>query len=113
MGGRKSGFQNLGPIGCMPAAKASLGISSEYCGHEPSVIAKMYNIALPKLLKKIQRQLPGFKYALYDYYTTLAERTLNSTKFGNLPIPSKFYQYLCLYIPLQLILLVFSIIILE
>lgn len=109
MGGRKSGFQNLGPIGCMPATKAF----SEYCGHEPSVIAKMYYIALPKLLKKIQRQLPGFKYALYDYYTTLAERTLNSTKFGNLPIPSKFYQYLCLYIPLQLILLVFSIIILE
>lgn len=112
MGGRKSGFQNLGPIGCMPATKASLGITSD-CAHEPSVIAKMHNIALPKLLKKIQRQLPGFKYALYDYYTTLAERTLNSTKFGNLPIPSKFYQYLCLYIPLQLILLVFSIIILE
>ncbi|XP_030972724.1 GDSL esterase/lipase 4-like [Quercus lobata] len=81
MGGRKFGFQNLGPIGCMPATKASLGITSD-CAHEPSVIAKMHNIALPKLLKKIQRQLPGFKHALYDYYTTLAERTLHSTKFG-------------------------------
>ena len=82
----------------MPATKASLGISSD-CAHEPTVIAKMHNIALPKVLEKMQRQLPGFKYALYDYYTTLAARTLYSTKFGNLPIPSKFYQYLCLYIP--------------
>jgi len=49
------------------------------CAHEPSLIAKMNNIALPILLKKIQRQLPGFKYALYDYYTTLVERTLYST----------------------------------
>ncbi|XP_059456687.1 GDSL esterase/lipase 1-like isoform X2 [Corylus avellana] len=81
MGGRKFGFQNLGPIGCMPATKASLGITTD-CAHEPLVIAKMHNIALPKLLQKIQRQLPGFKYALYDYYTTLAERTLYSTKFG-------------------------------
>ena len=39
MGGRKFGFQNLGPIGCMPATKASLGITSD-CAHEPSVIAK-------------------------------------------------------------------------
>lgn len=66
----------------MPATKASLGITSD-CAHEPTAIAKMHNIALPKLLKKIQQQLPGFKYALYDYYTTLAERTLYATKFGN------------------------------
>ncbi|XP_075667834.1 GDSL esterase/lipase 3-like [Castanea sativa] len=81
MGGRKFGFQNVGPIGCMPSTKASLGITSDFA-HEPTVMAKMHNIGLPKVLKKIQRELPGFKYALYDYYTTLAARTLYSTKFG-------------------------------
>lgn len=43
----------MGPIGCMPATKASLRITCD-CAHEPSVIAKMHNIALPILLKKIQ-----------------------------------------------------------
>ncbi|KAI6700347.1 hypothetical protein NL676_014671 [Syzygium grande] len=79
-GGRKFAFQNVGPIGCMPAARASSG--AEGCLHDPTVIAKMHNIALSRLLKRIEQGLPGFKYALFDYYTCLTMRTLYSSKFG-------------------------------
>ncbi|KAI3414555.1 Lipase_GDSL domain-containing protein [Psidium guajava] len=79
-GGRKFAFQNVGPIGCMPATRASSG--SEGCSHDLTVIAKMHNIALSRLLKRIEQGLPGFKYALFDYYTSLTIRTLYSSKFG-------------------------------
>ncbi|XP_056169833.1 uncharacterized protein LOC115685670 [Syzygium oleosum] len=80
LGGRKFAFQNVGPIGCMPATRAASG--SEGCVHDPTVIAKMHNIALSRLLKRIKQGRPGFKYALFDYYTSLTMRTLYSSKFG-------------------------------
>ncbi|KAI6700345.1 hypothetical protein NL676_014669 [Syzygium grande] len=80
LGGRKFAFQNVGPIGCMPATRAASG--SEGCVHNPTVIAKMHNIALSRLLKRIKHGRPGFKYALFDYYTSLTMRTLYSSKFG-------------------------------
>ncbi|KAF8012819.1 hypothetical protein BT93_I0855 [Corymbia citriodora subsp. variegata] len=79
-GGRKFAFQNVGPIGCMPATRASSG--SEGCLHDPTVLVKMHNIALSRLLKRIEQGQPGFKYALFDYYTSLTMRTLHSSKFG-------------------------------
>lgn len=79
-GGRKFAFQNVGPIGCMPGTRASSG--SEGCLHDPTVIAKMHNIALSRVLKRMEQGLPGFKYALFDYYTSLTMRTLYSSKFG-------------------------------
>ncbi|KAF8012799.1 hypothetical protein BT93_I0835 [Corymbia citriodora subsp. variegata] len=79
-GGRKFAFQNIGPMGCMPATRASS--RSEGCLHDPTVIAKMHNIALSRLLKRIEQGLPGFKYALFDYYTSLTMRTLYSSQFG-------------------------------
>ncbi|KAF8012820.1 hypothetical protein BT93_I0856 [Corymbia citriodora subsp. variegata] len=78
-GGRKFAFQNIGLIGCMPATRASS--RSEGCLHDPTVIAKM-NIGLSRLLKRIKQGLPGFKYALFDYYTSLTMRTLHSSQFG-------------------------------
>ncbi|KAK9281791.1 hypothetical protein L1049_004697 [Liquidambar formosana] len=89
-GGRKFGFQNVGPLGCMPASKSMAastmptpGNTTEVnCIKEPQILAKVHNIALSKLLKKLATQLPGFKYSLFDYYTSLAQRTLYSSKFG-------------------------------
>ncbi|KAI6700349.1 hypothetical protein NL676_014673 [Syzygium grande] len=46
LGGRKFAFQNVGPIGCMLATRASSGING--CPHDPSILAKMHNIALSR-----------------------------------------------------------------
>ncbi|XP_030523766.1 GDSL esterase/lipase 1-like [Rhodamnia argentea] len=70
LGGRKFAFQNVGPIGCMLATRASSGING--CLHDPSVLAKMHNVALSRLLRKLAYQKAGFSYALFDYYTSLA-----------------------------------------
>lgn len=84
MGGRKFVLQNVGPLGCMPGMKASASdeAAKEDCIKVPTELAKMHNVALSLLFKKLQKQLPGFKYALYDYNTAVAQRTLHAQKFG-------------------------------
>ncbi|XP_039158496.1 GDSL esterase/lipase 1-like [Eucalyptus grandis] len=82
-GGRKFAFQKVGPIGCMLATQASSGIDG--CLHDPSVLAKMHNIALSRLLRKLAYQHAGFSHALFDHYTSVTLRTLCSSKFGKSP----------------------------
>lgn len=80
LGGRKFSFQNVGPIGCMPSTRFDLKIDG--CWHETSILAKKHNTALPRLLAKLERRLPGFKYTLFDYNTALLNRIMNSTRYG-------------------------------
>ncbi|XP_031375372.1 GDSL esterase/lipase 4-like [Punica granatum] len=80
MGGRKFIFQTVGPLGCMPVSRYASG--STGCVHDVTVLAKMHNIALSKLLLKLEKTLPGFKYALFDYYSALAEITTYPSRFG-------------------------------
>ncbi|KAF8012821.1 hypothetical protein BT93_I0857 [Corymbia citriodora subsp. variegata] len=80
LGGRKFAFQNVGPIGCMPATRESSGMDG--CLDGLSELARMHNIALSKLLRKLAYQHAGFSYALFDYYTSLTMRTQYGSKFG-------------------------------
>ncbi|KAA3489993.1 GDSL esterase/lipase 1-like [Gossypium australe] len=78
-GGRKFGFPNLLPLGCLPYIKAQSGGS---CIEELTAIAKLHNAELPKTLVKLQNQLEGFKYAYYNLYQSLTERLNNPSKYG-------------------------------
>lgn len=80
-GGRKFGFQNLGPLGCMPSLKYMLGINGT-CAEEPQQLARMYNTAFAALAKRLQGELPGFKYSIYDFYTSLYLRVLYGSQYG-------------------------------
>lgn len=80
-GGRKFAFLNIGPMGCMPTVKYLLNVT-EICSEEANNIAKMYNVAFIELIKKLQAELPGFTYSLYDFYNSLNLRVLNGTKYG-------------------------------
>lgn len=80
-GGRKFAFQNLGPLGCMPSMKYMLGYKGT-CAPEPQELAKMHNNAFGALLKRLQSQLPGFKYSVYDFYTALYLRVLYGSRYG-------------------------------
>ncbi|CAO2824664.1 unnamed protein product [Amaranthus hypochondriacus] len=80
-GGRKFAFQNLGPLGCMPSMKYMLNFNGS-CVEEPQQLARMHNSAFASLAKRLQGELPGFKYSIYDFYTALYLRVLYGTRYG-------------------------------
>ncbi|KAL9309629.1 GDSL esterase/lipase 3 [Arabidopsis thaliana] len=67
MGGRKFGFLNVGPYECSPNSlirdRTKIGSFSD-------------------VLRRLQRQLSGFRYALHDYHTSLSERINSPAKYG-------------------------------
>ncbi|KAK9281883.1 hypothetical protein L1049_004790 [Liquidambar formosana] len=82
LGGRKIAFQNAGPLGCLPAMKAMNPKLGSSCAEEPSALAQLHNKALAVVLKKLESQLPGFKYSIFDYFNSLSERVHNPSKYG-------------------------------
>ncbi|XP_021847433.1 GDSL esterase/lipase 4-like [Spinacia oleracea] len=80
-GGRKFAFQNIGPLGCMPSMKFMLQYQGS-CVEEPVELAKMYNAAFSALVNRLQTRLPGFKYTIYDFHTSLHIRVLNGGRYG-------------------------------
>ena len=79
-GGKKLAFLNVPPLGCFPGARISS--TNGECLKEVSIYAILHNQALPRLLKQLQSQLPGFKYSLYDFYTNLLQRIDHPSKYG-------------------------------
>ncbi|KAG2380923.1 GDSL esterase/lipase [Vigna angularis] len=81
LGGRKFGFANVGPIGCLPAVRALVKNGST-CLEEFSAIARLHNAALSKRLYELEKQLKGFKYSVTDFYAIFSEMLNNPTKYG-------------------------------
>ncbi|KAL9992159.1 putative GDSL lipase/esterase, lipase, GDSL, active, SGNH hydrolase superfamily [Helianthus debilis subsp. tardiflorus] len=85
-GARKFGFLNLGPLGCSPGLRIILNPppndSGGGCLQSASLLATMHNKALPKSLKRLAKQLHGFKYSLYDFNHSLKERLKHPSKYG-------------------------------
>ncbi|KMT04758.1 hypothetical protein BVRB_7g169370 [Beta vulgaris subsp. vulgaris] len=80
-GGRKFAFLNIGPFGCLPSMKFMLGIQ-ESCAEEPQELIRMHNAAFVALANRLQTQLKGFKYTIYDFYTSLHLRVLYGHTYG-------------------------------
>ncbi|PSS07289.1 GDSL esterase/lipase [Actinidia chinensis var. chinensis] len=81
-GGRKFGFVNMPPLGCLPNTRTPTSGSTGTCMEELTILAKLHNKELPKTLKKLERHLEGFMYSLFDFYTTGLERIENPSKYG-------------------------------
>ncbi|KAJ9691837.1 hypothetical protein PVL29_011113 [Vitis rotundifolia] len=81
-GGRKLGVLSLGPLGCIPAMKAIKKPGTGECIEEASEQAKLHNKALSKVLQKLESKLKGFKYSMFDFYTTFEDRMNNPSKYG-------------------------------
>jgi hypothetical protein len=56
------------------------------CADEPSALARLHNRALANALKKLESNLPGFKYSIFDYYNELEDRIKNPSKYGRLSL---------------------------
>ncbi|XVF67196.1 hypothetical protein PTKIN_Ptkin10aG0101000 [Pterospermum kingtungense] len=81
IGGRKFGFPNMATLGCVPFSKLRVG-SNGSCDEEVNKVALIHDRELPKVLEKLEKQLPGFKYANYNFYKTFGERLNNPSKYG-------------------------------
>ncbi|GAV61393.1 Lipase_GDSL domain-containing protein, partial [Cephalotus follicularis] len=82
IGGRKFGFQNVGPLGCLPMIRAQHPELNGTCVKSLLLHATLHNKALPNSLKKLESKLPGFKYSVFDYYNSLGDRIDNAKKYG-------------------------------
>ncbi|KAL9256003.1 GDSL esterase/lipase 5-like protein [Drosera capensis] len=81
-GGRKFAFQNVGPIGCMPSTKALYTGDVGNCVKDPQTLAKTHNAVFLGIAQKLQTQLSGFKYSVFDYYSAAANRVVYNTRYG-------------------------------
>ncbi|XP_018447791.1 GDSL esterase/lipase 5 [Raphanus sativus] len=81
IGGRKFGFLNVPDLGCFPALRI-LKQNNDSCLRDASRLANMHNKALSSLLFKMQRQLKGFKFSLFDMNKSLKLRMHHPSKFG-------------------------------
>uniref|UniRef100_A0A5B6Z2C5 Putative GDSL esterase/lipase 1-like n=1 Tax=Davidia involucrata TaxID=16924 RepID=A0A5B6Z2C5_DAVIN len=82
IGGRKIAFQNAGPLGCIPGAKAMDPSVGGGCAELPLALARRHNRLLSNALKKLEAELPGFKFSIFDYYNSLYDRISNPSKYG-------------------------------
>ncbi|KAJ0028325.1 hypothetical protein Pint_36301 [Pistacia integerrima] len=82
IGGRKFGFLNLDDLGCLPLIRAIVPGSSGSCLESVSELAKLNNKALSEVLPELESQLPGFKYAIHDFYNSSLEIINNPSRYG-------------------------------
>ncbi|GKV09740.1 hypothetical protein SLEP1_g21196 [Rubroshorea leprosula] len=82
MGGRKIAFQNAGPLGCLPSMREMNPNLGGECAEELSKLAGLHNRYLASVLKKLESELPGFKYSLFDYFNSLGDRVSNPSTYG-------------------------------
>ncbi|XP_050383855.1 GDSL esterase/lipase 4-like isoform X4 [Argentina anserina] len=82
LGGRKIAFQNVGPLGCVPATKAMNPSLGSKCSEEPLTLARLHNRVLFSYFEKLEKSLPGFKFSIFDYYNALGDRINNPSKYG-------------------------------
>lgn len=77
-GGRKFGILSVPPIGCFPSTKAIVG----GCFEEATMLVKLHNRYLSKILQKLESKLKGFKYSYTDFDTSLDDRINNPSTYG-------------------------------
>ncbi|KAA8546219.1 hypothetical protein F0562_003042 [Nyssa sinensis] len=81
-GGRKFGFLNLPPWGCVPIVRALKPGNSSECWEEANALVKLHNYALSQVLQKLESQHKGFIYSISDFYTSVRERMDNPSRYG-------------------------------
>ncbi|XP_027117555.1 GDSL esterase/lipase 1 [Coffea arabica] len=83
-GGRKIGILTLGPLGCFPRlrlANVAAGGNGE-CLEQATALVKLHNPLLSQKLQLLQKQLKGFKYSYFDFFTVYTETIQNPPKYG-------------------------------
>ncbi|KAF8012816.1 hypothetical protein BT93_I0852 [Corymbia citriodora subsp. variegata] len=80
VGARKFGLFTMLPFGCLPIVRLATGNGS--CSTSATELTELHNEAFPATLTKLESRLQGFKYSLFDMYTSLTERIQYPSKYG-------------------------------
>jgi len=82
VGGRKFVFLNVPQIGCSPSLRLIANDSNGDCLKEIGTFVKLHNKGIFDVLKQQSKNLRGFKFALYDFYTSTLQRIKHPSKYG-------------------------------
>lgn len=77
-GGRKFGFLNLGPLGCLPSIKAN---TNGDCAEEITALANLHNLMFSQKLKQLLEDR-CYYYSIFDFAGVTAEMATESWKYG-------------------------------
>ncbi|XP_074268276.1 GDSL esterase/lipase 5 [Silene latifolia] len=81
IGGRKFGFLNVPAIGCAPSLRLIANANGE-CLKDVVTYTNLHNEAIFQALQQLTNKLPGFKFSLYDFYTSTLQRIKHPSKYG-------------------------------
>ncbi|XP_010501058.1 PREDICTED: GDSL esterase/lipase 3 [Camelina sativa] len=81
IGGRKFGFLNLGAYDCAPASLIIDRTKIGSCFKPLTELMNLHNKKFPNVLRQLEHELSGFRYALHDYHASLSERINNPSKY--------------------------------
>ncbi|XP_028763299.1 GDSL esterase/lipase 2 [Neltuma alba] len=82
IGGRKFGFVNVGPAGCSPGAKMIVNGTKGACDEKLLEVARIHNDEFSRMLLKLEKQLDGFKYSVFDFYDSALQVMKYPSKYG-------------------------------
>ncbi|KAE9616003.1 putative carboxylesterase [Lupinus albus] len=83
IGGRKFGFLNQPPFGCLLSIKALENGTESSCLEEASSsLAKLHNSVLSVETQKLEKKLKGFKYSYFDYFDISFQVINHPSKYG-------------------------------
>ncbi|XP_050210649.1 GDSL esterase/lipase 5-like [Mercurialis annua] len=80
IGGRRFAFVNLPSLGCLPAMR--MQTRDDKCLEEASLLTSLHNKFLSTLLLKLEMQMKGFQYSLFDFESELQQRIDYPSKHG-------------------------------
>ncbi|KAL5171474.1 GDSL esterase/lipase 5 [Glycine soja] len=81
-GARKFVFMTLPPLGCLPGTRIIQLQGNGKCLQELSALASLHNGVLKVVLLQLDKQLKGFKFALYDFSADLTQMINHPLKYG-------------------------------
>ncbi|KAI5422276.1 hypothetical protein KIW84_045658, partial [Lathyrus oleraceus] len=81
-GARKFAILNLPPLGCLPGTRIIESQDKASCLDELSLLASIHNQALYVVLLKLEKQLKGFKFSLYDFNSDVTQMINHPLKYG-------------------------------
>lgn len=70
---------NLPNFGCFPGIRVN---NNGSCSKEASNFVKLHNKAFSKAVMKLEQELEGFKYSLFDLEANLRHRINHPSKYG-------------------------------
>jgi len=73
---------NLPPLGCLPGTRIIHAEENGKCLQQLSALASLHNRVLHVVLLQLEKQLKGFKFALYDFSTDLTQMINHPFKYG-------------------------------